>query len=377
MALRRARQEACAGGGAPAGNRALPTASAPSVGPCAGYGRRGGRGGAPFKAPGRAAPAGRRFGAVRRAGGRALRQALPRRSLLFPMPVRRFSRSLCSSPSAWWASSFAPILWRSLKKSCGLWTSTRPGSAFCYEQFKAQNRVEQQLLLSPLVIEPGRTLAALAQEHSKTLADAGFLLDSFGDNALLLRAAPMGGAARGLRRPFARGCSRCSGRAGETPPCTFFDELLHRVACAAAVKGGRQGAAPGGGGAGARAAAAARRALLPPRAALRQGRAAQLSGKRVFERITDHEQSPGHPCSRPGGQPCGGRPAEGPGRRVKSPPSWPSWAPPPRARPGLAWSWRWHLTGRSSPATPCRFTRACPSALPPPRSRSGAACPII
>ena len=93
------------------------------------------------------------------------------------------------------------------------------------------------LLLSPLVIEPGRTLTALSQEHSKTLADAGFLLDSFGDNALLLRAAPMGVPLEACGDLLLE-LLTLLGQGRRDAAVHIFDELLHRVACAAAVKGG-------------------------------------------------------------------------------------------------------------------------------------------
>ena len=97
-----------------AGGKPRPPHRLGSLGrPCAGYGRRGGRGGRPFQSPRQSSPRRTALWRSPTRRRRALRQALPRRSLLFPMPVRRFSRSLCSSPSAWWASSFAPILWRS------------------------------------------------------------------------------------------------------------------------------------------------------------------------------------------------------------------------------------------------------------------------
>lgn len=106
-----------------------------------------------------------------------------------------------------------------------------------YERLKAQNRVEQQMLLSPIVTEPGRTLAALAQEHSKTLADAGFLLEPFGDNALLLRAAPMGVPLEACGDLLLE-LLELLGQGRRDAAVHIFDELLHRVACAAAVKGG-------------------------------------------------------------------------------------------------------------------------------------------
>lgn len=106
-----------------------------------------------------------------------------------------------------------------------------------YERLKAQNRVEQQMLLSPIVMEPGRTLAAVAQEFSQTLADAGFLLEPFGDNALLLRAAPMGVPLEACGDLLLE-LLELLGQGRRDAAVHIFDELLHRVACAAAVKGG-------------------------------------------------------------------------------------------------------------------------------------------
>lgn len=103
-----------------------------------------------------------------------------------------------------------------------------------YERLKAQNRVEQQMLLSPIVMEPGRTLAAVAQEFSQTLSEAGFLLEPFGDNALLLRAAPMGVPLEACGDLLLE----LLGQGRRDAAVHIFDELLHRVACAAAVKGG-------------------------------------------------------------------------------------------------------------------------------------------
>lgn len=106
-----------------------------------------------------------------------------------------------------------------------------------YERLKAQNRVEQQLLLSPIVMEPGRTLAAVAQEFSQTLSEAGFLLEPFGDNALLLRAAPMGVPLEACGDLLLE-LLELLGQGRRDAAVHIFDELLHRVACAAAVKGG-------------------------------------------------------------------------------------------------------------------------------------------
>ena len=86
-------------------------------------------------------------------------------------------------------------------------------------------------------MEPGRTLAAVAQEFSQTLSEAGFLLEPFGDNALLLRAAPMGVPLEACGDLLLE-LLELLGQGRRDAAVHIFDELLHRVACAAAVKGG-------------------------------------------------------------------------------------------------------------------------------------------
>ncbi|MBQ3077815.1 MAG: DNA mismatch repair endonuclease MutL [Clostridia bacterium] len=106
-----------------------------------------------------------------------------------------------------------------------------------YEQYRAHRRIEQQLLFTPLMVEPGRQLAALAMQHLETLAETGFSVDLFGDHTLVLRTLPMD-------VPEGQGADLLlelleligEGRRSVTPQ--LFDDLLHKVACTAAVKGG-------------------------------------------------------------------------------------------------------------------------------------------
>ncbi len=236
MALRRARQEACAGGGAPAGNRALPTASAPSVGPA--QDTAGGAGaGAPLSKPPAEQPP--QDGALAQSDAPAQG---PSSGLAAPQPPLSdagapLQQELVLEPFRLVGELFRTYFVAEFEKELWIVDKHAARERILYEQFKAQNRVEQQLLLSPLVIEPGRTLAALAQEHSKTLADAGFLLDSFGDNALLLRAAPMGVPLEACGDLLLE-LLTLLGQGRRDAAVHIFDELLHRVACAAAVKGG-------------------------------------------------------------------------------------------------------------------------------------------
>lgn len=236
MALRRARQEACAGGDAPAGNRALPTASAPSVGPA--QDTAGGAGaGAPLSKPPAEQPP--QDGALAQSDAPAQG---PSSGLAAPQPPLSdagapLQQELVLEPFRLVGELFRTYFVAEFEKELWIVDKHAARERILYEQFKAQNRVEQQLLLSPLVIEPGRTLTALAQEHSKTLADAGFLLDSFGDNALLLRAAPMGVPLEACGDLLLE-LLTLLGQGRRDAAVHIFDELLHRVACAAAVKGG-------------------------------------------------------------------------------------------------------------------------------------------
>ena len=109
-----------------------------------------------------------------------------------------------------------------------------------FEKLKAnQEAISSQLLLTPIPVRLSPEGAAAALENREMLTDLGFELEEFGDNTLLLRQIPMDldqqeaadavvTIAENLR----------SGRRESSD--TVRDEVLHTVACKAAIKAGWQ-----------------------------------------------------------------------------------------------------------------------------------------
>ncbi len=101
---------------------------------------------------------------------------------------------------------------------------------------RAQEHPMSQLLLIPQVLTlPPTDLSALL-EHVEFMTSMGFAYESFGENALLVRAVPEGVDAEALSALLSELCEKL--RAGKKS-LNLRDELLHTVACKAAVKLGQ------------------------------------------------------------------------------------------------------------------------------------------
>ncbi len=107
-----------------------------------------------------------------------------------------------------------------------------------FEKLKAnQETISSQMLLTPVPVRLSPDSAAILLANTALLAQLGFEIDEFGDNTVLLRQIPMdldpstaAEAAEELAADLLRGRR-------ETPE-TVRDELLHTVACKAAIKAG-------------------------------------------------------------------------------------------------------------------------------------------
>lgn len=116
-------------------------------------------------------------------------------------------------------------------------TSTPPTSGSS-EKLKAQSHeVMSQLLLTPIPARLSREEAAAVLAARETLEALGFTVEDFGENATLIRAIPA--------YIDEKDAEACLGQIAQqllegTKPDAgaVFDELLHTVACKAAIKGG-------------------------------------------------------------------------------------------------------------------------------------------
>lgn len=109
-----------------------------------------------------------------------------------------------------------------------------------FEKLKAQKHdIMSQMLLSPLHLTLSREEMATLLEHSTTMEALGFSLEDFGGDTLVVRAIP-----GDIDEKEAEAClSQLAQNLMEgkkLSPDTVFDEMLHTVACKAAIKGGRR-----------------------------------------------------------------------------------------------------------------------------------------
>ena len=107
-----------------------------------------------------------------------------------------------------------------------------------FEKLKANpERISSQALLQPLPVRLSPTAAGELLSSSDMLDELGFEVDEFGENTLLLRQIPMDlspeDAADALE---SLASDLLNGRRGSSD--TVRDELLHTVACKAAIKAG-------------------------------------------------------------------------------------------------------------------------------------------
>lgn len=107
-----------------------------------------------------------------------------------------------------------------------------------FEKLKKQNApVMSQTLLVPIPASLSREEAAVALENAALLEQFGFGVEDFGDGTVLLRRVP----SDILPEDAESGLSELAGKLleGRTlDPASLRDELLHTVACKAAIKAG-------------------------------------------------------------------------------------------------------------------------------------------
>lgn len=109
-----------------------------------------------------------------------------------------------------------------------------------FEKLKAQrHEIMSQVLLSPLHLRLSREEMAVLLENGETMDALGFTLEDFGGDTLVVRAIPAD-----IDEKDAEAClSQLAQNLMEGKKLdknTVFDEMLHTVACKAAIKGGKK-----------------------------------------------------------------------------------------------------------------------------------------
>ena len=107
-----------------------------------------------------------------------------------------------------------------------------------FEKLKAnQEAISSQMLLSPIPVRLSAEAAALLLANTALLTELGFEIDEFGDNTVLLRQIPMDLSPDAASEAIeALAADLLKGRRESAD--TVRDELLHTVACKAAIKAG-------------------------------------------------------------------------------------------------------------------------------------------
>ncbi len=108
-----------------------------------------------------------------------------------------------------------------------------------FDRLKAQDyRPMPQLLLTPLVFTPAPEEGAVLLEQLPLLAEFGFEVEDFGGGSLIVRQLPDGLDAGEGEAALCELAERLLTTGGRADPAAARDELLHTIACKAAIKGG-------------------------------------------------------------------------------------------------------------------------------------------
>ena len=107
-----------------------------------------------------------------------------------------------------------------------------------FEKLKAnQEKISSQALLSPISVRLSPSAAGELLSNQEMLAELGFEIEEFGENTVLLRQIPMDlGVDEAAETIETLASDLLAGR--RSKPETVRDELLHTVACKAAIKAG-------------------------------------------------------------------------------------------------------------------------------------------
>ena len=109
-----------------------------------------------------------------------------------------------------------------------------------FEKLKAQkHEIMSQILLQPIQAELSREETAILLSKTEELEKLGFSVEDFGGGTLLVRAVPCDIDEKDAEACLAQVAQNYLDGL-KTDPETVHDELLHTIACKAAIKGGRK-----------------------------------------------------------------------------------------------------------------------------------------
>ena len=109
-----------------------------------------------------------------------------------------------------------------------------------FDRLKLEKReIMSQSLLSPVTLRPDSADAELLENNAELLAELGFEIEKYGGRDYILRALPSDMDAGDAKAAIEEICEKL--RRGKCPDAdSARDEILHTVACKAAIKAGRR-----------------------------------------------------------------------------------------------------------------------------------------
>ena len=108
-----------------------------------------------------------------------------------------------------------------------------------FDRLKAQSRqIMSQSLIDPVIIRPDAADAELIENNGELLAELGFEIEAYGERDYALRAIPDDIAVGEAASAIEEICEKLR-KGKDLSPENARDEILHTVACKAAIKAGR------------------------------------------------------------------------------------------------------------------------------------------
>ena len=106
-----------------------------------------------------------------------------------------------------------------------------------FNKMRAETVIPQQQLLTPVVVELTGEEAAAIQEQLDDIRKAGFAIDPFGENSFAVRSVPAYIESGDVQSVISELAEKAMNSRATVPD--RLDDLIHMVACKAAIKAGR------------------------------------------------------------------------------------------------------------------------------------------
>jgi DNA mismatch repair protein MutL len=100
-------------------------------------------------------------------------------------------------------------------------------------------KIMSQALIAPVIADLGRENTAMLMENKELLEELGFEADEFGVGHIALRRVPADIDAHGAEEMLSEVCDKLA-HGKRLSASELRDELLHSIACKAAIKAGRR-----------------------------------------------------------------------------------------------------------------------------------------